>query len=70
MSANATQACPNLAPGALARATRWALVGAALTFLAVLLVVPLVAVFVEAFRGGLRTYADAVTDPEIGRTRG
>ena len=62
-----------LAPGARARFRRaeedppWArrtLIGAALLFLAVFLLLPAAAVLGEAFRGGLWAWAQAVTEPE------
>ncbi|MDB5513078.1 MAG: cysW 1 [Enterovirga sp.] len=40
------------------------LIGIALVFLAFFLVLPLATVFVEAFRGGLRTYRAAFQDPD------
>ena len=43
---------------------RWALIGAALLFLAVFLVVPLVAVFTFAFQKGWAAYVSAIRDPE------
>ena len=43
---------------------RWFLIGLALLFLAVFLVVPLVAVFAEAFTKGWHTYAAAISDGE------
>jgi sulfate transport system permease protein len=45
-------------------AVRAALIGIALLFLAFFLVLPLVAVFVEAFRGGWRVYLAAFEDPD------
>lgn len=45
---------------------RWLLIGAALVFLALFLVLPLVAVFAQAFRGGLGTFA-ALWDDEAAR---
>ena len=42
---------------------RVALIGLALSFLALFLVVPLAAVFFEAFRQGLKVYWAAITDP-------
>jgi len=47
--------------GPLARAL---LIGAALIFLAVFLVLPLVAVFSEALKAGLGMFADAITTPD------
>jgi sulfate transport system permease protein len=43
---------------------RWALIGLALLFLGVFLVVPLVAVFTFAFQKGWAAYTSAITDPE------
>ncbi|MBO0662316.1 sulfate ABC transporter permease subunit CysW [Jiella sp. MQZ9-1] len=43
---------------------KWLLIGVALAFLAVFLVMPLVVVFVEALRAGLGDYLDAITDPD------
>ncbi len=43
---------------------RWALIGVALAFLALFLAVPLAAVFVEAFRDGVRAYVAAVSEPD------
>jgi sulfate transport system permease protein len=47
-----------------ARLVRWSLIGTALAFLAVCLVLPLVAVFGEALSLGLSAYWSAVTEPE------
>src|SRR5687767_8150328 len=46
------------------RAVRWLLTGVALAFLTVFLVLPLVVVFGQAFGQGLRTYAQALVDPD------
>ena len=43
---------------------KWTIVGLALTFFAVFLLMPLLAVFVEALRKGWDTYLAALTDPE------
>jgi len=43
---------------------RMLLIGAALLFLILFLVLPLVAVFIEALRGGFGAYLAAVTEPE------
>jgi sulfate transport system permease protein len=43
---------------------RWLLTTIVLLFLAVFLVLPLVSVFVEAFRTGVGAYTSAVTDPD------
>ncbi|HEY0571643.1 MAG TPA: sulfate/thiosulfate ABC transporter permease CysW, partial [Enterovirga sp.] len=45
-------------------AIRRLLIGIALAFLALFLVLPLVAVFVEAFRAGISTYLTAFDDPD------
>ncbi|MCR4415220.1 MAG: sulfate ABC transporter permease subunit CysW [Thermoguttaceae bacterium] len=44
-------------------AVRWLLIGAALGFLGLFLVVPLVAVFLQAVQGGLRLYWASITEP-------
>lgn len=43
---------------------RWTLIGIALGFLALFLVVPLAAVFTEALRKGFETYISTLTDPD------
>ncbi len=43
---------------------KWTILGLALGFFAVFLLLPLVAVFVEAFRKGWETYVTALTDPD------
>ena len=43
---------------------RWTLIAVALAFLAVFLVVPLAAVFTEAFRKGVQTYLAALAEPD------
>lgn len=43
---------------------RWILTGAALSLVALFLVVPLTAVFIEAFRGGAAVWAAAVQQPD------
>jgi len=43
---------------------RWLLIGVALSFLGLFLVVPLVAVFTEAFRKGVQVYLAAMTEPD------
>jgi sulfate/thiosulfate transport system permease protein len=45
-------------------ALRWTLTAAALAFLGLFLLLPLVAVFVEALREGLGPYLGAVSDPD------
>src|SRR5690606_36605536 len=46
------------------RLVRWLLTGAALGFLGLFLLVPLLAVFVQALASGLGTYAAAITAPD------
>ena len=46
------------------RWVRWVLIGIALTFMLLFLVLPLLAVFVEAFRKGWGTYVAALSEPE------
>lgn len=46
------------------RWVRWTLTGIALTFMLLFLLLPLVAVFVEALRKGWDTYAAALTEPD------
>lgn len=43
---------------------RWSLIGLAVTFVAGFILVPLVMVFVEAFRQGWQAYLKALTDPD------
>ena len=43
---------------------RWTLIGITLVFLSLFLLVPLAAVFAEAFRKGVETYAAAITEPD------
>ena len=43
---------------------KWLILGTALTFFAVFLLMPLIAVFVEALRKGWETYACALVDPD------
>jgi sulfate/thiosulfate transport system permease protein len=43
---------------------RWALTAVALTFLATFLLVPLAAIFVEAFGRGMAAYVAAITNPD------
>jgi sulfate transport system permease protein len=58
------------APRAVSRATaesrvvRWTLIGVALVFLALVLVLPLALVFVQAFSKGLPVYWEAITEPD------
>ena len=44
--------------------TRWVLIGAALLFLAIALVLPLTAVFVEALRKGVGAFYEAIAEPD------
>ena len=46
------------------RPLQWLLIGIALLFLAVMLVIPLAAVFAEALKGGWRLYLASLSDPE------
>ena len=43
---------------------QWLLIGTALAFLLLLLVIPLAAVFYEALREGWQTYLESLTNPE------
>ena len=43
---------------------KWLILGTALSFFAVFLLMPLIAVFVEALRKGWETYASALVDPD------
>src|SRR5262245_48077857 len=43
---------------------RWTLTGAALAVLTILVIIPLVAVFVNAFEGGVRAYWNNLIDPD------
>jgi sulfate/thiosulfate transport system permease protein len=43
---------------------RWLLIGVSLVFLGLFLIVPLIAVFTEAFRQGVGVFLEAVSDPE------
>jgi sulfate transport system permease protein len=54
-----------LAPGGRAEPTwvKWTLIATALCFLALVLAVPLMAVFVEAFRKGFAVYLASITEP-------
>jgi len=45
-------------------AVRWVLIGIALSFLALFLVLPLAAVFVEAFDDGVDAYLSAIREPD------
>ena len=66
MSGIAALPISDRAPGALEepRAVRFALIAVALAFIALFLVLPLVSVFVEAFRRGVSTYVTEITDPD------
>jgi sulfate/thiosulfate transport system permease protein len=55
---------PVLLPLEEPRAVRTILIAVALVFPAIFLILPLVAVFVEAFRGGIGAYFAAITEPE------
>ncbi|HEX5105852.1 MAG TPA: sulfate ABC transporter permease subunit CysW [Pirellulaceae bacterium] len=46
------------------RLVRIALIGIAVIFLTLFLLLPLISVFVEAFRAGLRAYWDAIVEPD------
>ncbi|WP_274585460.1 sulfate ABC transporter permease subunit CysW [Neisseria leonii] len=46
------------------RALQWLLIGVALAFLLLMLVIPLAAVFYEALKGGWRLYLASLTEPE------
>src|SRR3569623_1472962 len=46
------------------KVVQWLLIGVTLVFLAAFLFVPLLAVFVEAFRGGLQAYWAALKEPD------
>jgi sulfate transport system permease protein len=46
------------------RAVRWTLIGVALVFLALVLVLPLALVFVQAFSKGLPAYWEAIAEPD------
>lgn len=43
---------------------RWTLIGITLAFLGLFLLMPLAAVFAEAFRKGVETYVTAITEPD------
>jgi sulfate/thiosulfate transport system permease protein len=49
---------------AVSPSARWILTGAALSLVALFLIVPLTAVFIEAFRGGAAVWAAAVSQPD------
>ncbi|AET88995.1 MULTISPECIES: sulfate ABC transporter permease subunit CysW [Caballeronia] len=54
----------NMNPVTEPRAVRWLLTGIALVFLALFLVVPLAAVFVQAFAKGIDYYFESLKDPD------
>jgi sulfate transport system permease protein len=55
---------PTVLPLEEPQAVRVSLVFIALVFLVLFLIVPLLAVFAEALRGGIRAYVAAITEPE------
>lgn len=55
---------PSATATAESRIIRWTLTGIALGFLAIMLVIPLIAVFVKALEGGLAVYLKAISDPD------
>ncbi|MCE7030156.1 sulfate ABC transporter permease subunit CysW [Jiella avicenniae] len=57
-------AAPWRSPTAESPAVKWTLIGVALAFLGFFLVLPLVAVFVEAFRSGVGVYFEALVEPD------
>lgn len=61
MSAAARPRSPRLTEP---RAVRWALIGAALAFLFFFLILPVVAVFIEALRDGIGAYLAAIAAPD------
>jgi sulfate/thiosulfate transport system permease protein len=67
-AANAIEASKGRAPrrraGEGAHLARWSLTGVALAFLALFLVVPLIAVFTEAFSKGFAFYFEALAEPD------
>jgi sulfate transport system permease protein len=71
MALDATLTAPGFRPAAAPRpvtserpAVRLILIGIALAFLAFFLVLPLVAVFVEALRAGFGVFFESLTDPD------
>ena len=52
------------APPANRRAVRWTLIGIALVFLALVLLLPLAIVFTQAFAKGLPAYWEAIKEPD------
>lgn len=61
---SATLAVPR-AQRSASRAARWALIATALGFLALMLIVPVAAVLVEALRDGWRAWGAALVDPDV-----
>ena len=55
---------PTTSPTSESPWLRRVLIGTALLFMALFLLVPLISIFVEAFREGLRAYWAAITDPD------
>src|ERR671910_1532484 len=70
MATTAVYRSATTAPRAVTRATgesqvvRWTLIGVALVFLALVLVLPLALVFVQAFSKGLPAYWEAIAEPD------
>jgi sulfate/thiosulfate transport system permease protein len=52
------------APAVRLRLERWMLIGVALVFLALFLVVPLAAVFAQAFDKGIAFFLESLADPD------
>ena len=64
LQATAPRDAQRLNPVTEPRAVRWLLTGIALAFLALFLVVPLAAVFVQAFAKGVGYYVESLKDPD------
>src|SRR5688572_3543086 len=70
MTTTAVYRSAAIAPRAVTRATgesrlvRWTLIAVALIFLALVLLLPLALVFVQAFAKGLPTYLEAIREPD------
>jgi sulfate/thiosulfate transport system permease protein len=64
LDTSAQEAAQKLNPVTEPRAVRWLLTGIALLFLALFLVVPLVAVFAQAFAKGIDYYFESLKDPD------
>ena len=64
--ATAGRLAPAARPNALGESTlvRWLLIGVSMTFLGLLLFLPVVTVFAEALRNGLAGYLNAITQPD------